>query len=144
METHSLRQRLIEVANKLFIYTDQKDWDKLQNEVFDPEVHFDMSSLGGEVATKTSKEICNEWNAGFAGIDSVNHLAGNYLVSVDGQSAEIFCYATATHYSEKATQGKTREFVGTYELKLEERDTGWKITAFKYNLKYMNGNLELK
>ncbi len=144
MESLTTRDQLIEIVNKLFIYTDQKDWDKLQSEVFAPTVHFDMSSLGGEVTTKTSKEICDNWNTGFGGLDSVNHLAGNHLVSVEGSNAEVFCYTTATHYRESATQGKTREFVGTYELKLSKETNGWLIRSFKYNLKYMNGNLELK
>ena len=137
------QEAIIEIANKLFIYTDQREWGKLQSEVFTETVHFDMSSLGAEVTNKTSQEICNDWNVGFEGVDSINHLAGNYLVSIDGNSAELFCYATATHYKEAATNGKTREFVGTYELGLEQTVNGWRINQFKYNLKYMNGNMDL-
>ena len=143
MEALTTREQVIEVVNRLFIYVDNQEWSKLQEQVFAPKVHFDMSSLGAEIALKPSKQICDEWAAGFEGIDAINHLSGNYLVSVDREQADVFCYATATHYKESATQGKTREFVGTYELKLEYQSS-WRIHSFKYVLKYMNGNLELK
>lgn len=143
MESFSPREQIVEVVNKLFVYTDAQDWEKLQSEVFTEHVQFDMSSLGGEKMTTTAAHICQVWKAGFKGIDAVNHLAGNYLVNLDGDTANAFAYATATHYKQAATQGKTREFVGTYDLHLVKHIAGWRIDQFKYNLKYANGNLDL-
>ena len=143
METHSLREQLIEIANKLFIYTDEQDWEKLQSEVFAEKVHLDMSSLGGPVQEMTAMEICAMWKSGFEGIDGVNHLSGNFLVSINKKQAEVFCYATATHFKESAQKGKTREFVGTYRLGMRKVEKGWRINRFVYTLKYMNGNLIL-
>ncbi len=138
-----MKEEIIEVVNKLFVYTDYKEWDKLQQEVFADVVDFDMSSLGGDVAKKTSRQICEEWDKGFEGLDAVNHLAGNYIVEIKNDEAIVFAYATATHYKESAVNGKTREFVGSYKLHLVKTDDLWKINSFKYNLKYANGNLEL-
>jgi hypothetical protein len=45
MEKFSIRDEIVEVINKLFIYTDMQEWDKLQDEIFTNEVLFDMSSL---------------------------------------------------------------------------------------------------
>ena len=118
------RENLCEIANKLFIYTDNQDWEKLKSEVFADDVLFDMTSLGGDVGMKTAQQICDEWAAGFEGIDSINHLAGNYLVRIDGGEAAVFAYATATHYKESAQNGKTREFVGTYDLHFIEQQVG--------------------
>lgn len=144
MATYSTRDEIVEVVNKLFVYTDMQEWEKLQNEVFTEEVFFDMSSLGGEKAEKTSKEICDIWQKGFEGIDSVNHLAGNFIIHINDATAAVFAYATATHYKEAAKHGKTREFTGTYDLNLMKHGTGWRIYGFKYNLKYRTGNLELE
>ncbi len=69
--------------------------------------------------------------------------AGNHLITIDGDSAEIFCYATATHYKKDAQNGHTREFVGTYELGAIRTLAGWRLNSFKYNLKYATGNLDL-
>ncbi len=144
MEEFTLRDQLIEIANKLFIYTDEQDWEMLQKEVFDKEVNMDMSSLGGPVATMTALEICEMWKSGVEGIDSVNHLAGNCLVTVKEEKADVFAYATATHYKEAAQNGKTREFVGKYNLGMVKTKKGWRINNFVYTLKYMNGNLNLE
>ncbi len=143
METFSVREQIVEIVNKLFIYTDERQWDKLQSEVFTQEVQFDMSSLGGPKERKTAIEICKIWEDGLKEIDAVNHLAGNYLVNIQENSAQVFAYATATHYKESASHGKTREFVGTYELDLVFLEKRWRIGSFKYNLKYANGNMEL-
>ena len=42
---------LTELANKLFMYTDLQQWDKLLNEVFIENIFFDMSNGGGEAKT---------------------------------------------------------------------------------------------
>lgn len=140
----TVREQIVEVANKLFVYTDNQEWSKLRKEVFTEVVDFDMSSLGGEISKKNSEEICNDWEIGFKELDAVNHLAGNHLVKIVNNSAEVFVYATATHYKNSAINGKTREFVGSYNLHLTKNGEYWKIDKFKYNLKYANGNLDLK
>ena len=144
MEHFSLREQVIEVINKLFVYTDYQEWDKLQKEVFTERILFDMSSLGSEIKTMPAKEVCETWQKGFEGLDAINHLAGNYMVTINELTADVFAYATATHYKKSAKNGNTREFVGSYNLHLIYTDQGWRIDIFKYNLKYVNGNVELK
>ncbi len=143
MVTHSVREEIVEVINKLFIYTDQHEWKKLQAEVFSDDVFFDMSSVGGPKAETTSKAICENWRKGFQGVDSVNHLAGNYLVHINDITATVFAYATATHYKQSATKGNTRDFIGTYDISLMKHGIGWRIYQFKYTLKFTRGNVNL-
>ncbi len=144
MVIYSIRDEIVEVINKLFVYTDMQEWEKLQNEVFSDDVFFDMSSVGGQEGSETtSKAICEIWRNGFAGIDAVNHLAGNYLIQINDVTASVLAYATATHYKESATRGKTRDFVGTYNISLMKHGIGWRIYEFKYNLRFTNGNIDL-
>lgn len=89
MVTFSIRDEIVEVINKLFVYTDMQEWEKLQAEIFSNDVFFDMSSMGGEKAETTSKAICETWKNGFVGIDSVNHLAGNYLIQIHDTVATV-------------------------------------------------------
>ena len=142
-EKFSIRDEITEVTNKLFVYTDEQLWDKLIDEVFSGKVLFDMSSLGGENMETTAENICAIWKKGFEGIDAVNHLAGNYLIQINDDTGSAFAYATATHYKSSATKGKTREFVGTYNIGLIKNESGWRINQFKYNLKYATGNSDL-
>jgi hypothetical protein len=146
MELKSKREVIVELVNKLFVYTDSRQWNKLVKEVFKEKVRFDMSSVGaGPAKELTSTAICDLWNSGFAGIDQVHHQAGNIIVEfTDEGVAEIYCYAIASHYKAAATQGKTREFIGSYILHAGFTDLGWRLDGFKYNLKYTTGNTELK
>ncbi len=145
MQTFTTREQIIETVNRLFVYTDYREWQKLQTEVFTPAVHFDMSSLGAGAAKElTAGEICAMWETGFAGIDAVHHHSGNFLVTVNGEAATVFCYAIASHYKAAATQGQIREFVGSYDLGLQRTADGWRINSFRYNVKYTSGNMELK
>jgi hypothetical protein len=46
MEAKSKRDEIIEVVNKLFIYTDNRHWNKLCSEVFKENVLFDVGVTG--------------------------------------------------------------------------------------------------
>lgn len=139
----SVRSEIIETVNKLFIYIDDRQWDKLCKEVFTPKVYLDMSSLGGDKTTKSCEEICQMWEEGFSDIDEVNHLAGNYIVETERNEATVFAYATAAHFKASATKGTTREFVGSYDLHMTLKANGWRIDKMKYNLRFMSGNQSL-
>ena len=145
MEVKSKRDEIIELASKLFVYTDYQQWEKLQTEVFKETVHFDMESAGGGPAKNlTAIEICRAWKEGFTGLDAIHHQAGNFLVDFkkEENTAQVFCYATASHFKKSATKSKVREFVGSYDLHLVLTDEGWRIDGFTYNLKYSNGAIE--
>ena len=145
MELKSKHDNVVELVNKLFVYTDTRQWSKLLSEVFTEEVLFDMSSAGVGAPTKMKAvKICDMWRAGFEGIDHVHHQSGNFIVDLNTEiEANIFCYAVATHFKQSATKGKTREFVGSYNLHASLTDLGWRLDGFQYNLKYVNGNTDL-
>lgn len=136
---------LTELANKLYMYCDAKQWEKMLAEVFTPLVWFDSSSVGaGEPRSMEAKEVCQMWEAGLGGLDAIHHQAGHYLITVQENKADIFGYGIASHYKKTATKGNTRTFVGSYDLKAERSAKGWRLSQFKFNLKYMEGNISLE
>ena len=149
------RQEVIEAVDELFVATDRKDWAAVRA-VLAPRVRFDMSSAGGGPASELSgEEIAAGWEQGLAPIQAIHHQAGNYRVRVDGTRAEAFCYGVAWHYRPNASGQNTRVFVGSYDFELEKMDSDlamldvgsshrWRITAFRYNLKFIDGNRELE
>ena len=138
-------EEITNVVNKLFVFTDEQDWSALKSEVFDRNVDFDMVSMGAEKAQKiTAVEICEMWQEGFKGLDAIHHQAGNYIISIENKQALVKAYAIASHYKNATTEGKIREFVGSYDIGLLETNRGWRINFFKYNLKYADGNIEFK
>jgi len=135
---------LTELTNKLFMYTDLQQWGKLLEEVFTENIFFDMISAGGEAKTLPASDVCAMWKQGFISLDAVHHQAGHYLINVKEKEADIYGYAMAGHYRSKATKGKTRMFVGSYDLKAVNTKKGWRLSQFKYNLKYIEGNVSLE
>jgi len=139
------REQITEVVNKLFVYTDEQNWEKLKSEVFDDYVFVDMVSVGAEKAqTMTAQEICDKWQEGFKGLDAIHHQSGDYIITIKSLNANVKAYAIASHYKKAATQGNVREFVGSYNLGLIRKESGWRINQFIYHMKYMTGNLDLE
>ncbi len=138
------RDQVVETVNRLFIYTDNRDWPKVR-EVLADRVLFDMTSLsGGRPATMTSREIIDGWDRGLRPLKAIHHQAGNFLVDIDDDGATVFCYGVAWHYLPNRTGRDTRTFVGSYEIHLLKQDDAWKIDRFKFNLKFIDGNTELE
>jgi hypothetical protein len=143
-ENYLHQQELSQLANKLFMFTDAQQWQKLLDEVFVDEIWFDMSSIGaGEPKNIKAKELCEMWRQGFVGLDAVHHQAGHYIIEVNQINALIFGYAVAFHYKKSALNGNTRSFVGSYDLVAIRTDRGWRLSSFKYNLKFIDGNPDL-
>jgi hypothetical protein len=139
------KTELQELANKLFMYVDAQQWDKVLNEVFTENVWFDMQSAGGGTpGSIAAEDICSMWKDGFTGLDAVHHQGGQYLIDVNLNEANIFAYAVAFHFRQSAKNGKTRTFIGSYDLKAVRTGSGWRLNQFKYNLKFIDGNATLE
>ena len=138
------QSKIIEKINRLFIYTDHRDWEGVKN-CFANEVLFDMTSMGAEKPeTLTPQQIATAWEDGLKGLQAIHHQAGNYIVKISGSEADVFCYGIAIHYLPNPTNKNTRTFVGSYDFHLTKTEQEWKIDKFKFNLKYIEGNKELE
>jgi hypothetical protein len=144
MTQYTEREQVVEVINRLFYYTDYQQWDQLIGEVFAEAVVMDMTSLGASgVETLSSKQICENWKAGFKDLDAVHHQAGNHMIDIQGNEARVKSYAIASHFKKNTKNGTTREFIGSYDFHLLKSNGQWRIDQFRFNLKYMAGNPEL-
>jgi hypothetical protein len=138
------KQKVIDVITDLFVATDQRDWTTVRN-CFAPQVMFDMHSLTGTApGMVAAKDIVSGWEQGLAPLRAVHHQAGNFKVSVEGNKAVAFCYAMASHFLPNPSGHNTRVFVGSYDFELKKEGAQWRITMFRFNLKYVEGNLELE
>jgi hypothetical protein len=134
---------VVDTAVALFVATDRRDWKTVEG-CFADSVLFDMTSLaGGAPAHLTPRQIADAWAEGLAPLEAIHHQAGNFQVTLRESDADLFCYATATHYRRVASGRNTRTFVGSYDFHLLRDGARWHIDAFRFNLKYLDGNLEL-
>lgn len=138
------KDKIIDIANSLFIYTDEMNWMEVKN-TFADDVLFDMTSLsGGEPSLLTPQQIVDGWDAGLRKLKAVHHQVGNYRVNITEREADLFCYGVAFHYLPNPTNSNTRIFVGSYNLHFAKDGRGWKIDRFKFNLKFIDGNKDLE
>jgi hypothetical protein len=144
LEDLAAREAVRETVVRLFVRTDQKDWAGVR-ECFADRVLFDMQSMTDEApAELAADDIVAGWEQGLAPIDRLHHQAGNFLVDVRGGKATVFCYATASHYMEAPPSGgNTRTFVGSYDFALSRTEDVWRVDGFRFNLKYVDGNVNL-
>jgi 3-phenylpropionate/cinnamic acid dioxygenase small subunit len=138
------RHEITDLITSLFIATDEKDWAGLRA-CFTDRVLFDMSSLSGSPPAELgADEIVDAWKTALDPIQAIHHQAGNFRVRVAGDEAEAFCYGIAYHYLPNISGKNTRTFVGTYDFHLVRSEDRWRIDRFRFNAKFVDGNLELE
>ncbi|HTM00825.1 MAG TPA: nuclear transport factor 2 family protein [Candidatus Omnitrophota bacterium] len=142
--TPAERLEVEDAITTLFIATDEKDWVGVRACLAD-EVLFDMSSLSGApAATMSADSIVEAWKQGLAPIQAIHHQVGNFRVCVHGEEAVATCYGIAYHYRPNFSGRNTRVFVGTYDFHLKCGWGKWRIDRFRFQVKFVDGNLELE
>ena len=138
------KEQVIQKVTELFVFTDQRNWEKVEH-CFAPKVLFDMTSMaGGDPVQLTPQDISAAWDEGLKALQAIHHQVGNFLVTLNGDEAEVFCYGIASHYLENFSGQNTRVFVGSYDFHLIRLQQEWKIDRFRFNLKYIDGNKDLE
>jgi hypothetical protein len=137
------REEVSDLVTRLFVSGDERRWKDVAS-CFSGKVLLDMSSSGGGKPSRTSpKRIAEIWESGVRGLAASHHQLGNTLVDIDGDEAAAFCYATATHYFPNPSGQNVHTFVGTYDFHLSRNAGKWLIDAWRFNLKFEDGNLLL-
>jgi phage baseplate assembly protein W len=144
-EILAIRQEIEDLVVGMFVATDERDWATLKTCFTDPFV-LDMTSMvGGSPASMTPAQVAAAWAEGFKPLSHVHHQIGNVRTTVIGSRATVRCYGIALHHrSDIVAEPKTRRFVGTYELELAQVEGQWRIARLRFNLKFIDGNLELE
>lgn len=144
-EILAVRQQVEDLVIRMFVATDERDWETLKTCFTDPFV-LDMTSMvGGGPSTMSPSQVAAAWAEGFRPLSHVHHQVGNFQTTVNGSSATVRCYGIALHHRNRiAAERKTRRFVGTYEFEISQAEGRWRIARFRFNLKFIDGNLELE
>jgi hypothetical protein len=130
---------------RMFVATDERDWQTLASCFTDPFLLDMTSMLGGTPATMTPTQVANAWAEGFKPLDHVHHQVSNFRTTINSNIALVRCYGVAFHHRSHISQApKSRIFVGTYELRLVKSDENWLINELKFILKFIDGNLYLE
>ena len=138
------RAAITEVITALFVRTDERNWPGVLL-CFAPRVRFDMTSVtGGEPAEIAAEAIVAAWDRGLRPLQALHHQIGNLYIDLHGDRALASCYGVAYHYLPTRSGRNTRTFVGSYDFELVKQRDRWRITLFRFNLKFLDGNADLE
>lgn len=135
--------QVIEAVNRFFIAVDNRDWQEVEAAMHS-NVLLDYTSMaGGEPATLTPEQITTSWKNLLPGFDATHHQLGNYITEMTNTTTSVFCYGTATHYLKNDSGNHLWTVARTYTIELTNEAGSWKINLLKFNLRYMDGNMDL-
>ncbi|MFG3437446.1 nuclear transport factor 2 family protein [Nonomuraea sp. NPDC047897] len=127
---------VIDTCTRMAWHADQRDWNELA-EVFADKVTLDYTSLnGGEPAILTPAQITQGWRSALSAYTATQHLLGNHLVTVNGDTATCTASFQATHHKPDDTLWTLG---GTYRFTLTRASDGWRITAVVMTASWSDG-----
>ena len=138
MELEEVADRMA-IAEVLYRYAtalDTRNWDLLRT-VFTEDGVYVMGQRGtltgvGSIAEKLTEVI--------GGLRATQHLIGNEVIEVDGDSARCTSYVRAQHYQTgHDTGGNTLDMGGTYVDHLTRTPQGWRITRRVLEITWREG-----
>ena len=136
------KELVIETINGIFNTADKKDWKACGN-FFIEKPFIDYSSLSTfPAATISAIDMMNGWAS--VRFKFTLHMITNFDVQVNGDKASAAFYGHSMHHLPYAKGGDTWEAYGSYNAELVKTPAGWKVSAFKFNLKCQVGNRNLR
>lgn len=137
------KQAIQGVVTQVFVATDNRDWENVED-AFNHQVLLDYTSMaGGEPSELTPAQITDSWKTILPGFDQTHHALSNFNVTVSDKEATVTHYGNADHFIDLENAEEVWTVVGTYDHHLVKTSTGWKIDRMTFNLKYMDGNMNL-
>lgn len=136
-----MKDDIIKTITEMFIATDERNWDHLRA-LFCDKVVMDYSSFsGGEPDELTPEQILDSWKTVIPNFKSTHHQIGNIvIVRSTHDIAEVYCYVTATHLSEKDQSENLWVVYGSYDFELHKSQDKWYISKMRFNYKFSDGN----
>lgn len=131
---------IADVVNRYAYALDDRDWRRL-DEVFAPDVvvrygSADAPAIEGRVATVAMIRSFLDHRG------PSQHLLGNMIVDIDGDTASTTCKARVFHMGAGPHTDKTYECAGVYRDTLTRTAAGWRITERVFDIHFELGRRE--
>jgi hypothetical protein len=127
---------IVRVALRYCSTIDSKDWAGLAD-VFVADATAD---LGGAATLVGLPAITEHIRLALQHLDASQHLVGNHVVEVDGDSATHSCSLQAQHVLRRAEGGRNFLVGGTYSDRLMRTADGWRIVHRRLSVVWSDGN----
>jgi ketosteroid isomerase-like protein len=130
------KQEIAEVCYRYGIAVDNRDWTLLAS-CFTPEAEAYYEGLPPCHGYQAIEDTCS---GALTPLTGSQHLIGNVLVELDGDTASSTCYLQAQHIKANTEGGDLFIFAGRYRDKFVRSADGWKIKERRLDAMWTDGN----
>jgi len=130
------KQDIAEVCYRYGFAVDNRDWALLST-CFTPDADAFYEGLPPCHGYQSIEDTCS---AALSPLNGSQHLIGNVVATVDGDTAECTCYLQAQHVKKGAEGGDLFIFAGRYRDKLVRTAGGWRIAERHLDAMWVDGN----
>ena len=131
------RQEIGDLLTRYAMALDAHDWDLLRT-CFVPDGVADYGTH--DAACEGIGAIVETCRQALGGLDASQHLLGNHVIEVDGDTARATCYLHAQHYLVSPSGDNTFVVAGTYRDRLVRTPDGWRIEHRRLEPSWTSGN----
>lgn len=128
---------IVEVTHRYAWAIDDRDWDELRK-VFTEDA---TAALGSECPDVEA--IVARIRSVLDPLDSSQHIVGNHLVAVDGDTATCRCYLQAQHTKRQPSGGDNFLIGARYYDQLTRGADGWRIQRRELVILWSEGNVDV-
>jgi hypothetical protein len=135
-------REIIDVMNQYTTGLDTRNWDMLEATMA-PDGQADFGNLAGVGILDSPKALVELCRKSLQDLRATQHLQGNYMVQVNGDTAQASCYLQANHFQEGLPGGDTFVVWAKYRDDFVRTENGWKIQKRYLDTIAASGNMNL-
>jgi hypothetical protein len=135
-------REIIDVMNRYTTGLDTRNWDMLESTMA-PDGQADFGNLAGVGVLDSPKALVDLCRRSLQDLRATQHLQGNYVVEVNGDTAKASCYLQANHFQEGLPSGDVFQVWAKYRDDFVRTPNGWKIKKRYLDTISAGGNMNM-
>jgi hypothetical protein len=135
-------REIIDVMNRYTTALDTRNWEMLEATMA-PDGQADFGNLAGVGVLDSPQALVDLCRRSLQDLRATQHLQGNFVVTVDGDTAQASCYLQANHFQEGLPGGDTFVVWGKYRDDFVRTEDGWKIKKRYLDTTAAGGNMNM-
>jgi hypothetical protein len=135
-------REIIDVMNQYTTALDTRNWELLEATMA-PDGQANFGNVAGAGVFESPQALVDECRRDLQDLHATQHLQGNYVVEVTGDTANASCYLQASHWAEGLPSGDEFVVWAKYSDDFVRTEKGWRIKMRRLQRIHTAGNQNL-
>jgi hypothetical protein len=135
-------REIVDVMNRYTTALDTRNWEML-GATMSPDGQADFGNVAGAGVLESPQALVDECRRDLQDLDATQHLQGNYVVEVTGDTAKASCYLQASHWDAGLPSGDHFVVWAKYSDDFVRTEIGWRIKMRRLERIHAAGNENL-